>query len=146
MRPFLIFMLTALCSFSFSLSSYAQVDTSTIVILTPDKRKKVERKKYSKKSKPKDFYRHHKKLPATFEGEVIELTTSDFPLKRDYYLFDQFGEVYFDRVSGVGYSYCIIVDFKSKKSIKSFLKNVVLHKAPEAKIITYKNGNRLTDD
>ena len=35
-----------------------------------------------------DYYRHHKALSADYEGYVIELTTSDLPLKRDYFLFE----------------------------------------------------------
>ena len=89
-----------------------------------------------------DFYRHHKKLPITFEGLVIELTTSDFPLSRDYHLFEQFGEVYFDRVEGQGYSYIILVDFSSKKAIRQYIDQVIIHKAPEARIVQYKNGKR----
>ncbi len=90
----------------------------------------------------KDFYRHHKRLPKTFEGFVIELTTSDFPLNRDYHLFEQFGEVYYEQIKDEGYSYLIVADFSSKKSIQQYVQNVVIHKAPEAKVFEYKKGKR----
>jgi len=104
---------------------------------------KPKKKVNPKKSAKSDFYRHHKKLPKTFEGFVIELTTSDFPLNRDYHLFDQFGAVFYDQVKGKGYSYLILADFSSKESIKQYIKNVVIHKAPEARLIEYKKGARL---
>jgi len=71
------------------------------------------------------------------------LTTSDFPLNRDYHLFEQFGEVYYDHIKGEGYSYLIMADFSSKKSIEQYVQNVIVHKAPEAKVLTYKKGKRL---
>lgn len=101
--------------------------------------KKVKKRKNVKE----DFFRHHKKLPKTFEGFVIELTTSDFPLNRDYHLFEQFGAVYYDKVKGKGYSYLIVADFSTKKAIKEYIKKVVIHKAPEARLIEYKKGARL---
>lgn len=91
----------------------------------------------------KDFYRHHKRLPVTFEGYVIELTTSDFPLNRDYHLFEQFGKVYYDQVPGEGYSYIILIDFSSKKAIEEYIGNIVIHKAPEARLFEYKKGSRI---
>lgn len=104
--------------------------------------------KQSQKSIPKikDTYRHHKALPATFEGTVIELTTSDFPLKRDYPLFKQFGQVYFDRIKDQGYSYCIIANFNSEQSLRKYLKQVIIPKASEAKLVEYKKGKRVVKE
>ncbi len=115
-----------------------------VTIETLEKASYQKDKKHTKKSIPKikNTYRHHKALPDTFAGTVIELTTSDFPLERDYPLFKQFGQVYYDRITGVGYSYCIVANFSSEKSLKKYLDQVIIPKAPEAKLISYKNGKR----
>lgn len=111
---------------------------------------KIERAAYQSETKHvqksipkiKDTYRHHNALPETFEGIVIELTTSDFPLKRDYPLFKQFGQVYYDRVKDEGYSYCIIANFNSEQSLRKYLDQVIKPKASEAKLVEYKKGKR----
>ena len=89
-----------------------------------------------------DFYRHQKRLPAFYSGYTIELIQSERPLKRSYPLFKFFGNVYFDKLSEGGYSYFIKVDFSSKKAVKKFLKDVILHNAPDAKVVTYRKGKR----
>lgn len=91
----------------------------------------------------KDYFRHHKRLPKTFDGFAIELTTSDFPLSRNYHLFEQFGMVYFEKSNNVGYAYLIMIDFSSKKAIEDYIKNIIVHKAPEAKLVEYKKGKRV---
>lgn len=88
------------------------------------------------------YYRQHEKLPAQFSGLAIELTTSDLPLRRDYFLFKRFGNVYYHRLTAGGYSYCILPNFSSKKAVEHFLETVVIHRAPEAKLIKYKKGKR----
>ena len=88
------------------------------------------------------YYRHHRKLSAGYTGYVIELTKSDFPLRRDHKLFRQFGNVHYDNVAGEGYSYVIKINFASKKAVKKFLKDTVRHRAPEARVVEYKMGGR----
>ncbi|MFK8102637.1 MAG: hypothetical protein AB8G15_08930 [Saprospiraceae bacterium] len=88
------------------------------------------------------YYRQHEKLPTQFSGLAIELTTSDLPLRRDYFLFKRFGNVYYHRLTAGGYSYCILPNFSSKKAVEHFLETVVIHRAPEAKLIKYKKGKR----
>jgi len=87
------------------------------------------------------YYRQHKKLATFFSGYVIELTTSDLPLRRDYPLFEKFGNVFVCPLKDGGFSY-VIKGFKSDKSAKSFLKNIVIHNAPEAKVFQYNKGVR----
>jgi len=88
------------------------------------------------------YYRHHKTLPARYSGYIIEIKRSDFPLQRDHQLFKHFGSVRFDHLSDGSYSYGITVDFSTRYEMKKYLKEVVLPKADEAKIVRYKNGNR----
>ncbi len=87
------------------------------------------------------YYRQHKKLATFFSGIAIELTTSDFPLERDYSIFAKFGNVKVDKLDKGGLSY-VITGFKDKKSAKTFLRKVVIHSAPEARIISYSEGKR----
>ncbi|MFT5165802.1 MAG: hypothetical protein ACI8P3_001031 [Saprospiraceae bacterium] len=138
--------LCLLLTYSFVVS--AQTDEkSTLVTIETLERGHNESKEPAKKTtvstnNTKDFYRHHKRLPVTFEGYAIELTTSDFPLSRDYHLFEQFGKVYYDQVKGQGYSYLILVDFSSKKAIEQYIGKVLVYRAPEARIVAYKKGKR----
>ena len=133
-----------------SLVAYTQNDEKstlvTIQTLEKDyyKPKETTEKPAAPVISTKEFYRHHKKLPVTFDGYVIELTSSDFPLKRDYHLFEQFGKVYYDQVENIGYSYLIIADFSSKKAMEEYVQNVIKHKAPEARVVQYNNGKRMT--
>lgn len=131
-------------SWSTVLNGQTEEEPVLVTIETLERNSYQEDKKQAKKSIPKikGTYRHHKALPDTFAGSVIELTTSDFPLQRDYPLFKQFGQVYYDRIQDVGYSYCIVANFSSEKSLQKYLDQVIIPKAPEAKLIVYKNGKR----
>lgn len=88
------------------------------------------------------YYRHHKKLPLTHTGVVIELTTSDLPLKRNYHLFKQFGNVYYDKLDKGGYAYCILTNFSDSKKARRYLEKIIIHRAPEAKVVNYHLGRR----
>lgn len=87
-------------------------------------------------------YRHHKRLPQTFTGYAIEITTSRYPLQNSNSLFHQFGNVYYQKLREGGYSYLIKVDFSSEDSAWHFIEAVVLPKAPGARLYQYKEGNR----
>lgn len=87
------------------------------------------------------YYRQHKKLPTFYTGYVIELTTSDLPLRRDYNLFEKFGNVFVDQMKEGGFSY-MITGFRNEKAATSFLKNIVIHRASEARVIYYNKGDR----
>lgn len=133
---------------SCSLIVFGQIDEKSILVTIEtqgqddNEAKEPVKKAKVAKNTIKDFYRHHKRLPVTFEGYAIELTTSDFPLNRDYHLFEQFGKVYYDQVEDQGYSYLILADFSSRKAIEQYIGQVVIHKAPEARIVDYKKGKR----
>lgn len=88
-----------------------------------------------------DYYRHHQKLSGYFSGYAIELTTSDFPLERNYYLFERFGSVKIDKIPQGGFSY-LITGFKNEAAAKIHLDRIVIHQAPEAKVVYYTKGRR----
>ena len=88
------------------------------------------------------YYRHHKKLSLTHSGIVLELIVSDLPLKRDYPLFQQFGNIYYDQLEKGGYAYCILTNFDDMKKAKKYLEQVVLPRAPKAKVVKYQMGRR----
>ena len=121
-------------------------DESPILANADIKKSSTSRPKYPFREKTReeipDYYRHHKKLSSNYEGYAIELTTSNLPLKRNYFLFDQFGNVFYDKLEGGNYTYCILANFSSKKSVELFLETIILPKAVEAKLIEYKNGKR----
>ena len=87
-------------------------------------------------------YRHHKKLPVTHSGIVIELITSDILLQRTAPLFKQFGKVYFDQLEEGGFTYCILTDFNSLEKAKIYMRQMVSHRAPLAKVVKYQFGKR----
>jgi len=87
------------------------------------------------------YYRQHKKLPTFYSGYVIELTTSDLPLRRDYNLFEKFGNVFVDQMKEGGFSY-MITGFRNEKAAASFLKSIVIHRASEARVVYYNKGDR----
>ncbi len=138
--------LTLLFINPFGLSAQQNVSEETILANADTKKSPTSRPKYPirklQMEEIPDYYRHHKNLSSNYEGYVIELTTSDLPLKRNYFLFDQFGNVYYDKLKKGGYSYCILVKFSSKKSVEQFLENIILPKAPEARLVEYKKGKR----
>ncbi len=143
----IIFPLTLILLIPFGLSAQQSLSDESPILANADfKKSPVSRPKYPFRKKQKeeipDYYRHHKKLSSIYEGYVIELTTSDLPLKRNYFLFDQFGNVHYDKLKKGGYSYCIMANFSSKKSVEHFMETIILPKAPEAKLIEYKKGKR----
>ena len=89
-----------------------------------------------------DVFRFHKKLPSLYEGYAIEVAASDYPLDRADSVFRQFGGIHYDKLDEGGYSYLILGRFSDEKSALSFLHNVVLHRAKEARVVRYKEGNR----
>jgi len=87
-------------------------------------------------------YAYTKRISALYSGYVIELTTSELPLTRDYEVFKNFGKIYHDKTAEGYYSYVIIADFNKRDSVEDYVKNIVAHRIPDAKIILYKNGKR----
>ena len=86
-----------------------------------------------------DYYRHHKKLPVTFSGYAIELTTSALPLPRNYELFERFGSIYVTRQKDGSYAY-LIMGYPTKRAAEDHYEKVVMHQAAEARIVKYKGG------
>ncbi len=104
---------------------------------------KTKEEKLSKAGKTTpSYFRHHKKLPATYSGFGIELTRSELPLKRDYHLFQQFGNVHYEKLDKGGYAYVLLVKFSNKKALKNYVEQLVKPKAPDAKAVVYKIGKR----
>ncbi len=142
-----LILLTLLITIPFGLSAQQSItDESPIlanadIIKSTNSRPKYPFREIHREEIP-DYYRHHKKLSSNYEGYAIELTTSDLPLKRNYFLFNQFGNVNYDKLNEGGYSYCILANFSSKKSVEHFLETIILPKAPEARLIEYKKGKR----
>ena len=88
------------------------------------------------------YYRHHKSLDNDFTGFVIELVESDVKLKRNFPLFERFGNIHVKQLENGKYSYCIIANFKKTDSLKIFVNEVIIPHAPEAKVLKYKRGQR----
>lgn len=88
------------------------------------------------------YYRHHKKLPLTYSGIVLELTTSELPLRRDNPLFRQFGNIHYDKLDDGEYAYCILTNFSALKKAKDYLQTMILPKVPTAKVVKYQLGKR----
>lgn len=103
----------------------------------------VTNKSKTKKEEPSsEVFRFHKKLPTLYQGYAIEIATSDYPLDRTTPIFRQFGGIHYDKLDEGGYSYLILGRFADKESALSFLHNVVLHRAKDARVVHYKEGER----
>lgn len=87
-------------------------------------------------------YRYHRKLAKTHTGIVIELMASNLPLERDLAIFKQFGNVFYDKLDEGGYSYVIKTNFTSTEAAQKFLNNIIIHKAPDGRVIEYDEGKR----
>jgi hypothetical protein len=143
----IVILLTLFFLIPFGLSAQESISDDTPLLANADiEQPPTSRPKYPFRKKQKeeipDYYRHHKKLPSNYEGYAIELTTSALPLKRNYFLFDQFGNVFYDKLEEGGYSYCILANFSSKKSVERFLELIILPKATEARLLEFKKGKR----
>ncbi len=103
---------------------------------------KIQDQQYFPTTPKTNYYRHHKKLAVTHSGIVLELITSDLPLKRNYPLFKKFGNVYYDRLDEGGYAYCILTNFSKLRKAKTYLQQMILPHAPSAKVVKYQLGRR----
>ena len=133
----LIFAGSQLFSQSIDSTQLVQSDSIEMQIEEPTP-KKVSR---AGKTTP-NYYRHHKKLPATYSGYAIELVSSKLPLKRDYPVFQQFGNIHYEKMDKGGYAYVLLVKFSNKKALHKYIDQIIKVKAPKAKALVYKNGRR----
>ncbi|GEM_PF-3666115 len=95
-----------------------------------------------KSSSARHAHRFHKRLPANFSGYVIEIAAANYPLPRDFSVFGQFGNVYYDKVKRGGFSYLIIPQMRTRKEIERFFVTVIKPRLPESRLIRYKRGMR----
>lgn len=134
--------LGVLCLFVSFAALQAQEDTFFAFHTQKKINKTTQYQQYPYTLKKTNYYKHHKKLSVTHTGIVLELITSDLPLKRDYPLFKQFGNVYYDQLEGGGYAYCILTKFSKLKQAKAYLQQMILPHAPTAKVVKYQLGRR----
>lgn len=86
--------------------------------------------------------KHQKRMPGGYDGYVVEVASSDFPLKSSDPVFKKFGNIYYHKLREGGYSYIIMTNFSDGKIAKNFCESVVAPKIPGAKLIEYKKGIR----
>ncbi|MFK7936426.1 MAG: hypothetical protein AB8G22_23125 [Saprospiraceae bacterium] len=85
----------------------------------------------------------HKRLPADYNGYIIELLQTERPLARDHIIFQQFGKIFYDKLTDGQYGYCILAqNFTSVESLERYVESMVIHRAPTAAVVEYKNGKR----
>jgi hypothetical protein len=88
------------------------------------------------------YFRHHKSFDNEFTGSVIELLQSDVKLKRNFPLFERFGNIHVKQLENGKYSYCIIANFTNSDNLKIFVNEVIIPHAPKAKALKYRRGKR----
>ena len=86
--------------------------------------------------------KHQKRMPAGYDGFVVEVASSDLPLKSSDPVFKKFGNIYYHKLREGGYSYVIMTNFSDIKVARNFCTDVVAPKVPGAKLIEYKKGVR----
>ncbi len=130
--------------FAWSINSYAQQED--LLVLNQEKKQVVSINKQSlttpNTTKIPLYFRHHKKLPVAYSGFVIELVTSDLPLKRNHSLFKQFGNVYYDKLEGGKYAYCVLTNFNNRRVAGQYIHNIIARRAPKARVVEYVRGRR----
>ncbi len=131
-----------LCLFVSFIALHAQGDSFFVFHSSKNSETQTQQQQDNYTSKEIITYRHHKKLSVTHSGIVLELITSDLPLKRNNPLFKQFGNVYYDRLDKGGYAYCILTNFNKLKEAKLYLQQMILPHAPTAKVVKYQLGRR----
>lgn len=125
----------------FMLMSFSAMAQSDLVFVKSDNVFVSKGETTDNPDKTPDYYRHHQPLHGYFSGHAIELTSSDFPLGRDYQLFEKFGNVKVHKLPTGGFSY-LITGFKNEEAARKHLTNIVIHQAPEGKVIYYVKGRR----
>ena len=123
-------------AWSFGVSLYAQSDLSATAGLSDNSTSSI-------RSETRSLRKEIRKFPALYNGYAIELNLSSTPLHSGYPIFRQFGQIQEEHRPGEGYSYLIAAKFESHDSAARYLKEMILHRAPQAKIFWYENGNRL---
>lgn len=93
-------------------------------------------------SETPNYLRFQKRMPAGFEGYVIEVATSEYPLQRTHPVFRKFGNIYYHKLREGGYSYLILTGFSDVRSVEEFHRQVVRGKVEDSKVIEYKKGVR----
>lgn len=145
MKQLVIFILASAVSMCMTTNTFGQDDflASHVPVRKGAFNERIEAPNASeRKAESAHYYRYHKKMASFFTGYTIEITNSDLPLRRDYYLFKRFGNVKIDHLKEEGGFSYLITGFKDEKATKGFLNNIVLHHAPEARVIYYYKGKR----
>ncbi len=83
-----------------------------------------------------------RRLATDFTGYSIEIMRSAYQLPLSHGLFTRHGNLQLEETKEGSFAY-MIGDFKKEKEAKGFLKQVLAHQYPDAKVIRYKNGRRL---
>lgn len=84
--------------------------------------------------------RTHRRLLASYSGFLIELTVAELPLRRDHHVFQKFGDVRYVKRPDGRYAYLIPVDFRRRQTVEEYLHNIVMYKAPGARVVEYRRG------
>ena len=87
--------------------------------------------------------RSYHRMPASFTGYAVELTTSDRPLTTAFPLFKNFGNIHYDKLQRGRYTYLIPVGFTKRESVEKYVADVIHPRVPKATIVEYQNGLRL---
>ncbi len=127
-------------------SSLATPSSESVSSKSTNKKSKVAAATFEIATSTKDesisVLRYQKRLASSHNGCVIELMQSELPLRRTEPIFEQFGNVQYDKlVSGI-YSYCIVTEFGSRQALADYVEKVIRPRAPQAKIVEYRNGER----
>ena len=132
-NAYFFFILFCLVGFS----ATAQVEPDFLAVV--EENTATVKKSALESKKAAYYFRHFKKLSPSYTGYLIELAVSEEPLRRDFPLFQKFGNVHYRRFKSGKIAYYIIgKDFESRSSVKKFIKNVVVHQAPEARLVVKK--------
>lgn len=99
-------------------------------VLTPT----TDISKYARLAKP---------MAENYTGYKIQLLGSKEELDANHAIYAQFGKIFLDKPAGQVYDfYYLIGDFNNVESANKFMRQMIVHRFPAAKVIRYTNGQR----
>ena len=82
------------------------------------------------------YFRHFKKLSEMYEGYLVELLVSDFPVSRANKILSRYGKVYYELdTTEEKYHYYLPIPFEADNMSLDFYESVIKPHNPDSKLI-----------
>lgn len=83
-----------------------------------------------------DYFRHYKKLSEMYEGYLVDLLVTDYPVSRANAILSRYGKVYYELDEQDGkYHYYLPIPFAEDAVSLDFYETVIKPRNPDSKLI-----------